>query len=507
MVRWHFLTCALLAGCYGQDARLGGDAHDATSDVVAEISDVVADSSGEDVDTSVDLVCYNAPPCPDGPADGVLGRACVMDEECRDVPGAMCFTEERMEFEGEWYVTNPGGSCDYWADSEFCDPWTDEGCPEGSRCLSFGEFMGYTIYGCLDACSPGDASGEPFDWACGCRRGYRCDPSLYACVSGCTNDRECCERWVDEDEDYRRDDGEVTLFGECTSFCDGDDPEERTDCMASWSCVNPGLPGSSFGDPCDHDSQCPAGGECLLYTDPDSGEELFPGGYCTRGGCHLVGRGCEADGGWCLNFGTVDRPAGRCLRPCVTGLDLDDPEYGCRSTSGQQQACQPVPSLGWIGGPPPGGEDGFCFPGNFPGGPGELGERCVEDTECVSPLGLGSCMDWFGPGFCTVSCNESLAVDMAICGGAGVDGIATGLCGWSTCLVGCSGLGMPLGYGGCPRPDLACVPLSVLDSAVHVAEDTLKPPGFCMPACSSDAFCEEALGEGHLCDPVTGACS
>jgi hypothetical protein len=186
---------------------------------------------------------------------------------------------------------------------------------------------------------------------------------------------------------------------------------------------------------------------------------------------------------------------------------MDDPDYECRTTPGQEQACFPVPSLGWIGGAPPGGEDGFCFPGNVPGGEGAVGDPCTGDDQCASPLGLGTCTVRFGPGMCTVACDETLAEQRSICGGVDAEGVAEGLCGSGTCVRGCPSPGMPLGSNGCPYADQACAPLSTIDYTIYVAEGALKPPGFCLPACVSDAACAEVHGEGSGCDELSGLCS
>jgi hypothetical protein len=156
-------------------------------------------------------------------------------------------------------------------------------------------------------------------------------------------------------------------------------------------------------------------------------------------------------------------------------------------------------------GPPEGGEDGYCFPGSFAPGPGALAEPCAGASDCASPRGLGECMEWLGTApFCTIRCNEYLAEEESICGPAGEGEIAPALCGWSTCLLGCSHPSVPPGANGCP-PAFACVPLSYIGTTWAPA-GALRPPGLCLPACDSDAFCEDVYEEGARCDTTSGIC-
>lgn len=481
------------------------DGEDTTDAVVDTGTDVPGD--GTDVDVAP---CEEAPPCPTGPADGVMGRPCLGDGACDEIEYATCQRETSLLYDGEWYTYYLNGSCSLWSGGTLaCDPATNEGCPDGSTCIYAGEgYTGVALYGCFDDCSPVDSSGDLYDWACGCRKGYSCDLSYGVCFTGCSNDRECCETWIDWNGDGGRDAGEVTLWEDCSNWCDGDDPSETAGCEASYQCVNEGTAGALFGGPCEHDYQCPVDGQCWVYFDPISGIDYYPGGYCSRAGCQFAGRGCGDGQGWCMNTGDYVNPSGACMRPCHAGLALSDPSYDCRTTPGEEQACVPVTAMAWIGGAPPGGEDGYCFTGNFGSGTGGLGTDCDADGDCASPLGLGSCMDWFGGlPICIVSCSQELAEDSAICGGAGVGGVATGLCGWNYCWDGCDTPGGPLGSNGCDRPALACAPLSTFGGTTYVASGATRPTGYCMPACDSDTFCESIFGSGYSCDVASGVCS
>jgi hypothetical protein len=357
----------------------------------------------------------------------------------------------------------------------------------------------------MDECVPGEPMGELFGWSCGCRKGYRCDLGSRTCQPGCSNDRQCCETWEDENENWQMDEGEITLWEGCESWCDGDDPEEFVDCMASFECINPGDPDATFGGPCEHDSHCPADGICLSYTDRETGKVYFPGGYCTRMGCAYAGRGCEDAGGACLFTGSLEYPSGMCVRPCHVETPITDPEYVCRAGEGEQ-VCMPVFRMGWVGGPPETGEDGYCWPGNFADGILGLGETCGEDESCASPRGLGMCMTWFADvPFCTVRCSEYLAEEESICGAAAEGEISPVLCGWGVCWEGCTAMTVRPGMNDCSRDDFACAPLSYLGTT-YVPEGSLRPPGVCMPACDSDLLCEDIYDEGATCDTISGLC-
>ena len=119
---------------------------------------------------------------------------------------------------------------------------------------------GRQAYGCLDSCSVASSSGVPWTNNCDCRTGYECSLGGEFCVPGCSNDRECCEIWHDGDggaDDGMRQAGEITELPpeECTDSCD----------PCTFACVREGCPGGdcAIGDPCEHESDCPAHGRCL----------------------------------------------------------------------------------------------------------------------------------------------------------------------------------------------------------------------------------------------------
>jgi hypothetical protein len=449
--------------------------------------------------------CTEPPDCPSGPPDGIMGGPCVRAGDCES--GADCYTETVESFDGELYISWMGGSCVLsGGGSEGCDPADPETCPDGSVCIYLGDYMGYEWHGCFDACSPADASGTPYDWACGCREGYSCNLSYGACFPGCSNDRECCELWNDANGDGRRERDEVTFFPDCDGTCDND---LGPDCMASYTCIYAGDDEARIGSPCEQDFQCTPGGMCLsgLWTDPYTGEPYYPGGYCTIMDCQLDGRDCAPHGGVCANMGSFDSPSYMCLVPCEVGTSPETPGYPCRTApAGEVQACMPV----WEGTfieEPPAGMDGYCWFGNFPGGSKGLGETCSGDGECASPLGLGMCIDYFdGSVFCTTSCNEKVVIEDQICGPVGSDGVATGVCAWNMCWQGCNSLDQPPGANGCTGAGMACSPLYLLGSTTYVPEGAARPQGLCLPPCDSDAWCHTYFGPSRTCDTVTRSC-
>jgi len=374
---------------------------------------------------------YTPPFCPvacqEIPEGGEIGAACVSDATCDHA--ASCLAETVEFYSGEIYVGSYGGQCVlYGAGAEGCDPAVPTTCLAGSRCIFMGTSMGMDYHGCWDACEPTDTSGNPYEYSCGCRIGYACSLTQGVCMSGCSHDRECCERWWDLNSDFSRQPGEVAVREGCTNHCDNgglfdDTTPEPEHCVFSFACINNGDTSNYWGGPCEGDAWCPPDGLCLdefHYVDPLTGESYYPGGYCTKYACEIMGRGCSDYDGACANLGSMDDPTYACVGTCHFGRTLDDPAYECRNLPGQEQACVPVEPDFWLS-PPPAGEDGYCWPGNFPGGDQTLGGACRSDASCRSPFGLGICLD-FGSTvamtpFCSIMCSSRAASDHSLCGG------------------------------------------------------------------------------------------
>jgi len=456
------------------------------------------------------------PTCMDIPSRGEIGAACVSSATCDHA--ASCLAEGVEFFTGEMYVENYQGQCIlYGSGVDGCDPALPTTCPSGSRCIFLGTIMGLDYYGCWDACEPVDPSGNPYDFSCGCRIGYACTITEGVCMDGCSNDRECCERWWDVSGDHSRQPDEVALLEGCTNVCDNgglfdDTTPEPPLCTASFACINNGDPRNHWGGPCEGDAWCPPDGLCLdefHYPDPWTGEPYYPGGYCIKNACQYVGRGCSEHGGACANLGSMDYPNYACVGACHFGRTLDDPAYECRNAAGQEQACVPIESDFWLS-PPPAGEDGYCWPGNFPGGSQPLGGSCRSDETCQSPFGLGLCLEFSGvtmTPFCSVKCSRRSARDYSLCGGGDAEGTAQGGCFSGICWDACPDPTASLGSNGCAQPnDLACYPTSLFGTYVDVGEGLEVPEGICIPRCRDDAWCEAMWGMPMTCNTSTGVC-
>jgi hypothetical protein len=499
---------------------------DVTPDDVIQPDDVPMDDivSDEVIEEDVppdDLACPGV--CQTAPTGGEIGAACVSSATCDHA--AECLTESVESFNGAMYVDSYGGTCVlYGAGSEGCDPEVPSTCPDGSNCQYMGTGMGQEYYGCWDSCEPVDTSRNPYEYNCGCRVGYMCDITSNACFSGCSHDRECCERWWDLNDDYARQADEVVVKEGCTNTCDNGalfEDGDPTLCQATFACINNGTAGTEWGDACEGDAWCPADGRCLdgyRYTDDVTGEPFFPGGYCIKDACNYVGRGCTDAGGACANLGSSDDPFYACVKPCHFGREITAADYECRSTpDAERQACQPAYDDFWNPAPTD-GSDGFCWPPYNPGGAKGIGEVCADDEECVSPFGIGSCLEFtiepMTP-FCGLSCNDTAAVDLALCGGDidpadPANNTATGAC-WSyICWEGCAdaagAAGGPLGANGCSSADNACYPTSMFGTYVKVGTGLTVPIGICVPKCTNDTWCSDFWGMAMACDTASGVC-
>jgi hypothetical protein len=451
--------------------------------------------------------------CQTAPTGGEIGAACFSSAEC--VHAAECLTESVESFNGEMYVSYYGGACVlYGAGPAGCDPAIPATCPDGSGCIFMGSAMGMDYHGCWDSCEPVDTSRNPYEYNCGCRPGYACSLTQRICLPGCSHDRECCERWWDFNGDYVRQADEVAVKEGCTNTCDNGGLFTGGDactCHVSYDCRNDGDPSNRWGGPCEGDAWCPPDGTCydgFNYRDDLTGESLFPGGYCIKEACDIIGRGCTDHGGACANLGSYDDPYFTCLGPCHSGRELTDPSYECRTVPGEEQACVPVNPDIWLS-PPPGGEDGYCWPGNFPGGERGIGDPCRFDGECVSPFGLGMCLDFYYVAmtpFCGASCSDALAISTGLCGGDDGTGTATGACWSGLCWEACGVPNGSLGSNGCSSPDNACYSSAMFGTYVKVGPGLAVPAGICIPKCLDDSWCTTMWGMSMTCDISSGVC-
>jgi hypothetical protein len=491
------------------DDRGGADADaDADAEVAADgdgDADAEAATDGDaDADDAADADADDEcgpTTCPNDPIGGPIGVECTDDPDCE--PGFRCMRESVDVWHDREYVTFQGGYCiTYGAGSAGCDPDVPETCPEGSICilLFIDEATGQEYYGCVDECSYASSSGVPWTNNCDCRDGYECLLGSGFCWTGCSNDNECCEIYHDGEggrDDGARQDAEVTELPatECTDTCD----------PCTYSCIKNGCPGGdcAVGDGCLHDSDCPPMGRCL--------EEYYYdwaiGGLCIQDSCDLTGRECP-EGAGCANLGSSLDPFYTCVVPCAAGTQPGDTDYPCRDVdpagpSEGDYACNPV-SEGFYWDPI--SDDGFCWPGNFTEGTAAVGTECEEDSECLSPFGLGSCMTLWEtpPSFCTISCGETMAVDGVCQPESETTGTASAACAIGICLPSCDTPSGTLGDNGCALR-MACYDTSVFGD-IWVKDGTDAPTGLCFAPCVDDDWCSNMFSGGPTCNTATGIC-
>jgi len=472
----------------------------------ADVEEAIEDAPGEEV---VDPCGTGV--CPNDPVDGPVGMPCVDDTYCE--PGFDCWTERVDVFNGEEYISWAGGYCLIWGfEDAGCDPDVTEDCPRGSACTSFGQNdeTGQYAYGCVDSCSAASSAGVPWTNNCDCRDGYECSIGGEMCFPGCTNDRECCEVWHDGGggaADGVRQAGEVTVLpaSECTDTCDG----------CTYTCVREGCPSGDchVGGPCVHESDCPANARCL--DEFGYGADVFPGGVCIQDRCDLSGRECPLGTG-CANLGSPGDPFYTCVIPCEAGTEPGDAGYPCRDVGtadvadAGDYACNPVFSADyWFDLTD---DTGFCWPGNFGGGTTAFGGSCLEDNECWSPAGLGSCVSLSEtpPLFCAASCNDALG-QAGFCGGpeGDVDGEpATAVCFSGLCWESCANPNANLGATstGCTLDNMACYPTSMFGTYIYHGTNSATPAGLCFTPCTNNLWCADMWSIPTTCNVATGVC-
>lgn len=500
------ITPLVLLGCQAMCCACGCEKDtpplptvDTTQDPDADpVPDPTVDSTPVDTtgdtdvaDTGVDGDAVDgdvvAPTCP---PDGDLGTPCAEDGDCA---GGRCIVERNQGYDGETYRMWVGGYCADGTWSAGCDPADVSGCGPGSRCVHLGTILCEDRWACMDACAYADPSGVPYDQNACCRTGYRCDALWQVCVPGCSNDRQCCEVWTDDDGDDQRDAGEVVLDTTCDHVCSPD----------TFGCV-----GGSSGDwtsECTLDAHCPPGGTCLTQKCSNTLAESFEGGLCVGFGCTLDPEGCVEAGGGCTLDPSTSLLGAVCVAPCSTGVAPGDPESDCRDGYG----CMPVCSSGWVGELPPEGRDGYCWPARGTGAaPESMYEPCTDDDQCASELGLGVCETRLDASYCSRGCNGGLAMDDDVCGAVISAGDpAPGVCWECLCRKACTDTAAALAEGPCDAAStLACYPLAELFGVKAWTAGGAEPPGLCLPACATSTDCQVLWGIGYDCDLVTGRC-
>lgn len=294
--------------------------------------------------------------------------------------------------------------------------WTDQACPSGNTCVG--------LVGGGGVCLWGD----------------------------CQTDDECRITRVDSNEN-----GEIDPYDPATNpngdrlkyFTDADIPNFAATCnVALGRCEHTGTPNAQAGDACTNDFQCEANGTC---------EE----GVCTKFDCDLAGNECAGDG-VCID--------GQCMKGCRWGVYTDGNPANGPEDCAEGQSCL------WDGVNTE-GVNGGCVAGNYNDVTEEnFGDTCLEDSECYSPNGEGSCFGYPGLGL-----PRQCAVE-----GCGVGPEGATLCGEGNSCV---------NFGDFQICAPTCTAGSQCDDGLACQIPANAESGFCVPFCQDDEEC------------ATGTCS
>jgi hypothetical protein len=234
---------------------------------------------------------------------------------------------------------------------------------------------------CRETCTP-----TPTGRGCA-RDGYTCDPETSTCMEACVDDRQCQIVFGDfmGDGSYRfLDRGEGH-----PAYCD------RT----TGRCRTRGTPGTSVGDVCTDESDCPDDAICLLR--PGRTE-----GVCTIPGCRAPGFECEPPA--VCDERNLGAESSGCLLPCRVGAEDGTPAMRGSRTGGNPD-CGPGLACSWNGVAEAGDAlTGSCVPGVYTDrATPNVGAPCTTNDDCDSPFGYGECIfsslvSTIGSGICTV---------------------------------------------------------------------------------------------------------
>jgi len=422
----------------------------AERDAVGEFVD------GTSVGIDVDFALEQALACGNDPQDGeYVGAPCESSVQCGGGSG-FCMSQDLYGF--------PGGYCIGQSSlAASCDPFDTLSCPTGATCIYAGPgTAGARLWLCADACAVAGDDRDVHRTHCDCRDGYECSLSMGVCLPGCTGDDDCCNRWVDANDDGRQDPAEVEHVAGCDGHCN----------PATARCDYAGASDAHLGSACTYDADCPANATCIT----ESQAPTMIGGICVRERCDLGGQECD-DGSGCTSLWTGVDNYEICARGCEVGTDPGDSGFRCED----DQACWPGE---FVTAPHAFADaDGYCWSGNWPGAAARnLYEPCDSNSDCFSPYGLGECLLYGrnGEGYCTiVGCPHPLIGAACAPGGQCLSVLAT------------------------------CVPECIPDVAPVASE---CPPGFacnmlygtpgCYIWCDSNADC----GEGVNCNLISHGC-
>jgi hypothetical protein len=336
-----------------------------------------------------------------------------------------------------------------------------DGCPACAKCISLGsDGAGGTFVQCFPRCELSGTSNP-------CRAGYTCDPSSRACLFGCQSDQECQVYRADTDGSGGNTTGDrLTLDVAGGASCS----------PVTGRCTQPGTPGAVAGIRCTLSSECEADGYCVsAYANG------WPGGYCTKFGCDVLG--CAGDA-TCLDIGA---PNTICAQPCAIG---DDPGDAAIGATGGDDDCRDGYSCEWDKVSPLGARVGGCIPGNYNSvTTPNVGTACADNAECWSPYGRGACI--FSGTEATCSVLGCANLPDGVCGEGNVCLVIDATT--SACVRTCTAPETCAASGG--RSSYGCVDLSPGDP---------DPTRVCWPECLTAADCNAGFsctltGAGRQC--------
>lgn len=419
----------------------------------------------------------------DGDGEGNVGTRCESDDDC--VGGYACDQEIALVstvpglpngIEDLPSAIFPGGSCTPIPAAPYdpngldsCDPLapvTQQGCGPDGVCDVI-TIDTETLVACRAACEPSATES-------GCDvSGYTCDFTSGACVEGCQSDEECRIVLTDDDGDGVAD--SVVYDDQSEASCD----------VRTFRCTHPGTAQVDTGEPCERDDDCESDGICISSLQTFSGLR-FPGGFCSKLGCDVMGRDCSGDGAACT---AVRGRAGvsssvACMQSCDVGAEDASLVLG---PDGHGEGCRAGYSCHYNG--TDSGSAGICAGGQYNAvTEPNVGMACQTNDECYSPYGYGSCLslqvgDVVGTGSCSI-------IDCA------APGLPEDLCGPGAECIGLSG-----DTSFCVQQ---CEEASKCAPGFACADDDASPttPSICYPACAADSECR--MGE-EICQITAGA--
>lgn len=418
-----------------------------------------------------------------GKGEPQLGAACERDAECSG--GYVCDAEMKMSIPAQGAPGGAvdqylffGGSCTpkratvYDMGMVSCDPRKaigSQGCGADGVCDAVAQTQSGFLVGCRKQCDP--AAEES-----GCAMGYECGFTDEYCSEGCQSDADC------------RIGPPIDTNGDGAPDMLSYDAESAVTCDPKTSrCVHP-AGGQASGQSCMRDDECPQDGVCITDKAQIAGQR-FPGGSCTRQGCDLPGRECEA-GTACesLRPWLGESPTEPlCFQQCKVGAEAADLRLGA---TGHGQGCREGYRCHYNGGP--GADAGVCVGGNYNAvTTNNIGAECKTNTDCYSPFGLGYCLVYqlptgqALPGICTLFDCAVPGMPTDLCG-EGNECVATGDGDETNCQHHCKDASECAKGFACTDDD-----------------DDAKTPKNCIPPCLTDADCRT----GEKCIIVSASSS